>query len=631
MEAENSVIAGTVRSSDGEPLAGVTVEALRLNAKHAAPASIARTSTDDLGSYRLFNLPSGQYIVAVQLPPSFTQQAQDHSALALYYPATSKQNDATVMGLLPASTINGIDVTVNVEAPLSNQGGASTENAATIVGHVRNHLTGEPLTDALVVLSHGNERGKTWPLQIKTDKDGGFSFLQVPAGNYSVIATHPGYLTNRLAQQTISAGASIASDLKLFLVPQSVLAGRVTAEGKPISNAVVTANQITLVDGQRKLAIVKRATTNDLGGFRIFGLYPGSYYVSASSHTSQTDSPDDPDQANEEFATTFFSNAPFFPDAAPIDLKEGTERSDVDIALFRTHLWSLHGTVVLPQSGSLFGGSIALQPRDPVLSLKQRERTSGVNPRNGSFQIEGVAPGRYTLVANGEAAGMHYSAALPVDVGNADVEGVTVSLSPSLQIHGNVRVEQGDKCNIADLRIAAVSLGDSGTVQSIQAETDSNGVFILEGLRADHFQFSMNDVQTHCYLKAVSSGSHITDPYDVDLTQAASLQLILSAQAATIEGVVMDGSSHIVKSVQVVLVPQAPLDGVMSLYKKTAADEDGRFQLQGVAPGDYVVYVQDAMDSRITFDHVSQGQAVSVSAGNRVQIVLKTSLETVAP
>ena len=67
----------------------------------------------------------------------------------------------------------------------------------------------------------------------------------------------------------------------------SVISGRVLDEfGEPVADAMVNAMRSAWTAGRRKLQPTGRsAQTNDLGQYRIYGLPPGDYYVSATLRT----------------------------------------------------------------------------------------------------------------------------------------------------------------------------------------------------------------------------------------------------------------------------------------------------------------------------------------------------------
>ena len=64
----------------------------------------------------------------------------------------------------------------------------------------------------------------------------------------------------------------------------SVISGRIVDEfGEPVADANVTAMRQQWLNGRRRLMPSGRnAQTNDLGQYRIYGLPPGDYYVSAT-------------------------------------------------------------------------------------------------------------------------------------------------------------------------------------------------------------------------------------------------------------------------------------------------------------------------------------------------------------
>ncbi|MFM8534106.1 MAG: carboxypeptidase-like regulatory domain-containing protein, partial [Acidimicrobiia bacterium] len=79
--------------------------------------------------------------------------------------------------------------------------------------------------------------------------------------------------------------AQTLDKLSVSLPRGSVLGGRVVDEfGEPVANAMVTAWRYAYQTGARRLTPAgqnSRDTTDDQGHYRLFGLPPGDYYVSA--------------------------------------------------------------------------------------------------------------------------------------------------------------------------------------------------------------------------------------------------------------------------------------------------------------------------------------------------------------
>src|SRR5262249_7512639 len=64
------------------------------------------------------------------------------------------------------------------------------------------------------------------------------------------------------------------------------------------------------------------------------------------------------------------------------------------------------------------------------------ERIS-VNPTDGRFEVSGIVPGSYELIASaGEAATM-----VSIELRDKDLEGILVRIAPTTQLRGRVRIE----------------------------------------------------------------------------------------------------------------------------------------------------------------------------------------------
>src|SRR5262245_40069076 len=125
-----------------------------------------------------------------------------------------------------------------------------------------------------------------------TDTQGRFEFKDLPAGRFTVSVSKSGFVTMQYGQsRPFEPGRPIElTDGQLMdkadvaLPRGSVLAGRVVDEfGEAVAEADVTAMRMQYQNGRRRLVPSGRnASTNDLGQFRLYGLPPGEYYVSAT-------------------------------------------------------------------------------------------------------------------------------------------------------------------------------------------------------------------------------------------------------------------------------------------------------------------------------------------------------------
>jgi hypothetical protein len=123
-----------------------------------------------------------------------------------------------------------------------------------------------------------------------TDASGAFSFPRLPAGNFTLQVSHNQYLAATYGQTRYGGqGKFVAltdgqqANLKMPLQRGGVITGMVIGpEGEPIRNAQVRTWRVDISSGFRRLQTVNAGQTDDRGIYRVFGLTPGEYYVSAA-------------------------------------------------------------------------------------------------------------------------------------------------------------------------------------------------------------------------------------------------------------------------------------------------------------------------------------------------------------
>ena len=127
-----------------------------------------------------------------------------------------------------------------------------------------------------------------------TDQQGRFEIKELPAGRYTMTASKGGFVSLQYGQRRpsesgtpIELGDGQTIDKIAIALPRgSVLGGRITDEfGEPVANASVSAWRYGYAGGARRMMPAgqnSRDTTDDQGQFRLFGLPPGDYYVSAT-------------------------------------------------------------------------------------------------------------------------------------------------------------------------------------------------------------------------------------------------------------------------------------------------------------------------------------------------------------
>jgi len=192
---------------------------------------------------------------------------------------------------------------------------------ASIGGTVVMRETGTPAAQAVVTLFRPAEENapnpdkkplrQDWPSSAKTDKNGRFVFDKVPPGNYRVTVNRTSkfvLVTNEefgLANDAVFGsirGIPVSAkpgdqirDLRIEVKPAASISGRIVdRKGKPAEGVSVTALTASYENGRRMLfgatrrtgGIMASARTDRRGEYRIEGLEPGQYFVSASNSWS---------------------------------------------------------------------------------------------------------------------------------------------------------------------------------------------------------------------------------------------------------------------------------------------------------------------------------------------------------
>ena len=157
-----------------------------------------------------------------------------------------------------------------------------------ILGRVVSTDTGGPLRRAQVRLT-APEIGVKVAL---TDAEGRFEFRELPAGRFTLNASKSGYVSVQYGQtrpfeqgRPIElADKQVLAKIDIAMPRGGVISGRIVDEfGDPLPDALVSAMRQTWANGRRRLLPTGRTSqTNDLGQYRMYGLPPGEYYISAS-------------------------------------------------------------------------------------------------------------------------------------------------------------------------------------------------------------------------------------------------------------------------------------------------------------------------------------------------------------
>jgi hypothetical protein len=497
-----------------------------------------------------------------------------------------------------------------VQSPTTSP--APSKETATVAGNVLRLDTGEPLKKARVILM-GNVPKGLYVFYL-TDEQGHFLFENVPPGSYHLDISRSGYIEAKYGQKKLGGpgamltltGGQRMTDLVFKLARAAVISGHVFDEdGEPVSKAEVLVYRASKQPGKEQLQDYQPALTNDLGEFRIFDLDPGRYYLAVNYRLEDPMRPAAP--ASKQMPATgylpsYYPNTSDPSKAQTISIAPGDEIRSVDLFLRPSHLVTVSGRVInaIP-APSATAGNISLSPRAPGLAEAVRGLDDTFQLKDGIFVIHDVPPGSYLLLASWsdrETRQWHH-ASRPLDVGNSDLDGVTITISRGVDITGHVSWEGSPPSDLQSLHINLHSL-DEGPFGFPSQMVKPDGTFQFKNVPEGTYRpiASLYGPDANAFLKAARYGtSSITAAgFAVQPGTDASLELTMSSRVAQINGVVVDANSLPAAGSTVVLIPDPPHRDTHEKYKSTTTDQNGRFNLTGLSPGDYKLFSWDSAE-----------------------------------
>jgi protocatechuate 3,4-dioxygenase beta subunit len=489
--------------------------------------------------------------------------------------------------------------------------------------------TGHPLRRARVMLrAIGGGPGRQFATM--TGADGAFALTTLPAGRYELRASKgryvdTGYGARRPAQPgrpfELAEGQTM-EDVSISLPTAGVITGRVVDDaGEPMAGVQVALRRVNVDGALRVVGFGPQRTTDDSGTFRLFGLMPGKYLVSATASDDSRFGGDVVEQEVTGFAPTYFPGTPLDTDAQPIEVTAGAEIV-ADIALVPARLATISGVVVdargrLAKSGMVMVRSSA----SGFMGL----RSGGPIRPDGMFRVNGVPPGEYRLnvmagfdtteFPRGDMNGPG-SMDMPVTVSGSDIADLRIVVTDPLKIPGTVTFE-GNPPTTGDrtVNVMAMSREAMGGGRSTQSRED--GSFTLD-VRPGPVSLMVRAPSGWMVKRLLYRGREIEDDVDFADGPPGRLDVILTNQLTVVTGSVTDGSSRPVLDYEVLLMPDTEGPTAMRRWRFARADPQGRFKIEGVRPGNYLAVAQSEMER----EQLADPDALEAlrTAGTRVRV-----------
>ena len=508
-----------------------------------------------------------------------------------------------------------------------------------------------------------------------TDAEGKYYFPNLSSGQYRVSAKAGGYVRTEYGQKrTNGAGLPINltpnqrfTDATIALTPTGSISGRITdASGQPIVLADVFALKTSYQEGQRAFVQTLSAKTDDRGEFRIFWMTPGLYYVNVivpdgtnvpnllmnadgldtqlsmnANRLTVRDVFSRPIGTgagpNEAHVPVYYPTTTDPRQAQPVEVRAGADIQGINITAIRVNTRNIRGTlfngVTRNLPGKDFQAQIRLLPMDPAHQQVQ----GTVNVETGKFEVQRVVPGSYMLYGQMRptappAAGPPeiFWAAQPVELRERDLEDVALPALPGVPLAG--AIVMADK-SAAPPSLQGIFIGMrpdplvGQNAPSPGTQTGADGTFNMIGVIPGRYRVyvlpwllpnnpgllaglpptapGVRDL--NLYVKSVKVGE--ADGINTGVTvlpgvEGQKVEILLGSNAGALEGRVLNNQKQPVDGATVGLVPAtATARGFRTdMYKATSSDATGKFQVQGLPPGEYKVFAWEDVDKNALID-----------------------------
>jgi hypothetical protein len=348
-------------------------------------------------------------------------------------------------------------------------------------------------------------------------------------------------------------------------------------------------------------------STDDTGAFRLYGLMPGEYYVSAIPQMGMfaEESSD-----TTGYAPTYYPGTSNVAEAQRIPVEIAQELTNITFALLPTRAVRITGTVIDSKGERLQTGFVMLQETSETAGGMFMNRSGGRVRPDGSFTISNVTPGSYTLIVN-TAMGMGgvevpEFASTRLTVGNEDISGINLVTGKGAAVSGSIVRAPGSAgtLNLAGVMVMPQSARPMMFMPGQgPAKVEQDGTFRIhvQGERL----FRVNGLPPTWMLKSVTlNGDDITDkPIDFKATdEITGLEILVTDRVPEVNGKVTDARGEPTRDYTVVIFPEdAKKWGFPSRHIRSGrADQAGMFKIRALPP--------DEQYFAVAVDYLEEGE-----------------------
>lgn len=493
---------------------------------------------------------------------------------------------------------------------------ASTNAGTTLLrGRVVAADSGRPLRNALVRIAASDSVGSdtSEARAMKTDANGRYEFTGLRAGRYTISAMKGSYIAlsygqrrpNEPGQPLEVLDGQFVDKVDIALPRGGILTGRILDEfGEPAENVQVAPMQVRTVQGHPQLVNGGRVSmTNDIGEFRIAGLLPGQYLLSATLRSPIT--PDIGSDDRSDYSPTYYPGTPNLADASRLTVAVGQTVSDLALTLVPMRAARVTGVAVNSQGHPMAMGNVLVVAHNEIVG--SMITTGGLVKPDGSFTVSGLAPGDYTLTVTtpGVFGDDVETATAQIAVAGPELNGVQlIAVAPS-RLTGRIVVADAaaaERLQPGAVRLAAIPKEPERGIglPGVPGRVNDDGTFTIKA-RPGSARIVLAGSLPGWLVRAVRlNGVDVTDAgFDVkDAEDLSGLEVELTNRLTALSGVVTNSRGQAVMDCAVVVFStnREHWSSTSRFFRTSRPDQGGRFSVAGLPAAEYFAVALEALD-----------------------------------
>jgi hypothetical protein len=298
--------------------------------------------------------------------------------------------------------------------------------------------------------------------------------------------------------------------------------------------------------------------------------------------------------------------------AAFVAVETGHEATGIDLAFQLVQMTRLQGRLVGPPGTLLKDAQLRIEPPAKAFGLEIKSY-AGMTPAagaairvsDGAFQRNGLAPGRYRLIAqatatDGPGSAMTLWGLADLDVAGQEVVSTTIELHRTLTVAGTVDIAQGGSAARPSVPLVLRS-AEGDTWQAKRTPMKSDGTFSFQDVTPGRYWIDV-DLPVESEWRPVAVMLNQTSLIDVPLTvidgqDVSGVRLTLSNQPA-LSGRLIDSAGRSVSGYVIVVFSsdRNHWTNDRRVYIAKPAS-NGRYLVPSLPEGEYLICAAPDVDT----------------------------------